>query len=165
MVLSGNKKNNKRTLTTVNKRNYIDDIGGKCQVCNEKFKSRHLDIHHIKPIAEGGSDAVSNIIALCPTCHRKVHSNDLSSKVLREIKTKKVNSSVKGEMAAKTNPKTKKELLQSLTLPKLKKVTKILDIEVESDNFFSDPNKKDYVRDLTKSRKATVANITKILNI
>ena len=158
-------KNNKRTLTTAKKRNYIDDIGGKCQVCNQKFKSRHLDIHHIKHIAKGGSDRISNIIALCPTCHRKVHSNDLSAKVLRDIKTKTVNSNVKRGTLAKNKPKTKKELLQSLTLPKLKKVAKKLDIEVESDGFFSDPNKKDYVEDLTKSRKATVANITKILNI
>jgi 5-methylcytosine-specific restriction enzyme A len=32
-----------------------------------------LEIHHVKPLAEGGHDSLDNVMALCPNCHRKVH--------------------------------------------------------------------------------------------
>ncbi len=33
----------------------------------------YLEVHHKKPLALGGGDAVDNAIALCPNCHRKAH--------------------------------------------------------------------------------------------
>jgi len=32
-----------------------------------------LEVHHIKPLAEGGDDTVENAVALCPNCHRHAH--------------------------------------------------------------------------------------------
>jgi HNH endonuclease len=32
-----------------------------------------LDMHHIWEVSEGGSDELSNLIALCPTCHALYH--------------------------------------------------------------------------------------------
>lgn len=32
-----------------------------------------LDLHHIYEVAEGGGNEVSNLIALCPTCHGLYH--------------------------------------------------------------------------------------------
>ncbi|WP_299560735.1 HNH endonuclease signature motif containing protein [uncultured Sulfitobacter sp.] len=32
-----------------------------------------LEVHHILPLGDGGLDAVENVIALCPNCHRRAH--------------------------------------------------------------------------------------------
>jgi len=53
---------------------------GKCQLCNgpAPFKKRRgepfLEVHHIKQLAKGGEDTLRNAVALCPNCHRKMHS-------------------------------------------------------------------------------------------
>ena len=33
----------------------------------------YLETHHIVWLAQGGSDTVENTVALCPSCHRKMH--------------------------------------------------------------------------------------------
>lgn len=35
--------------------------------------SPYLEVHHVKPLSEGGLDVLANAIALCPNCHRKAH--------------------------------------------------------------------------------------------
>ncbi|GAB2730664.1 HNH endonuclease [Comamonas sediminis] len=32
-----------------------------------------LEVHHVRKLAAGGSDTVSNAVALCPNCHRAMH--------------------------------------------------------------------------------------------
>lgn len=50
----------------------------KCQLCgmDAPFKGSdglsYLELHHLVPVSEGGSDDVSNLVALCPNCHRKI---------------------------------------------------------------------------------------------
>lgn len=52
---------------------------GNCQLCENPapFKDKkgnpHLEVHHIKFLSEGGEDAITNVIALCPNCHSKMH--------------------------------------------------------------------------------------------
>lgn len=52
---------------------------GKCDLCNNEapFKTKdgpYLENHHVITIAEGGPDFIYNTVALCPNCHRKMHS-------------------------------------------------------------------------------------------
>ena len=35
----------------------------------------YLEVHHIVWLAKGGADALENVVALCPNCHRKMHIN------------------------------------------------------------------------------------------
>ena len=62
---------------------------GTCQLCNlpAPFRDRNgdpfLEIHHIIPLEEGGEDAVGNVAALCPNCHRKMHELNLPADVVR----------------------------------------------------------------------------------
>ena len=47
-----------------------------CQICGTSYVSdmgSFCDIHHIKPISEGGGDKSWNIIVVCPNCHRRMH--------------------------------------------------------------------------------------------
>ena len=68
-----------------------------CQDCGEfhAMKNSHgiyiptsdgeLEIHHIKPVAEGGGDEPENLITLCHSCHLKRHEQ------MRSQADKKVN--------------------------------------------------------------------------
>ena len=41
---------------------------------NRKKDGRpYLEVHHLIPLSKGGSDELSNVIALCPNCHRESH--------------------------------------------------------------------------------------------
>ena len=33
----------------------------------------YLEVHHIRQLADGGSDTITNTVALCPNCHREMH--------------------------------------------------------------------------------------------
>ena len=52
---------------------------GKCQLCGGmapfmgKDHKPYLEEHHVKRLADGGSDTIDNVVAICPNCHRKVH--------------------------------------------------------------------------------------------
>lgn len=52
---------------------------GKCQMCgedapfNDKSNTPYLEEHHVKRLADGGSDTIDNVVAICPNCHRKIH--------------------------------------------------------------------------------------------
>ena len=49
----------------------------------------YLECHHIEWLSKGGMDSADNCVALCPNCHRKMHTlndpddvNILKSRVL-----------------------------------------------------------------------------------
>jgi len=37
---------------------------------------QYIEVHHIIPLSEGGEDSLLNTVALCPTCHRKLHYSE-----------------------------------------------------------------------------------------
>lgn len=46
-----------------------------CEVCMEKGILVPVDqVHHKKPLAEGGSHERSNLISLCASCHARIHA-------------------------------------------------------------------------------------------
>ncbi|MCH8531006.1 MAG: HNH endonuclease [Saccharospirillum sp.] len=65
---------------------------GKCQLClqkapfEDKFGKPYLETHHIDWLSSGGADTIENTVAICPNCHRKMHSLALSEdvEILRE---------------------------------------------------------------------------------
>lgn len=56
---------------------------GICDLCSKPapFETKsgpYLESHHVIPLADGGDDCISNAVALCPNCHRKMHSLNLA---------------------------------------------------------------------------------------
>lgn len=54
------------------------EANGICEGCNqpapfEKDGLPFLEVHHVKHLAQDGSDRTSNAVALCPNCHRRCH--------------------------------------------------------------------------------------------
>ena len=52
---------------------FIVDIGAFCQGCGRdySFDSRVLEVDHIRPKSDGGSDAYDNLTLLCPPCNKE----------------------------------------------------------------------------------------------
>lgn len=64
---------------------------GKCQYCGveapfkDKNNEPYLEEHHVKRLADGGSDTIDNVVAICPNCHRKIHVlNDNADMIVLE---------------------------------------------------------------------------------
>jgi 5-methylcytosine-specific restriction protein A len=60
-------------------RAWVADLAkGICEGCGQKapFEADglpFLEVHHVKHLAQKGSDCISNAVALCPNCHRRCH--------------------------------------------------------------------------------------------
>lgn len=50
--------------------------GGRCELCAQQL-GHVWEAHHRKLRSRGGQDSVCNLVALCPTCHRRCHSHNL----------------------------------------------------------------------------------------
>ncbi len=50
----------------------------------------YLEIHHVKRLADGGSDTISNAVAVCANCHREFHyginKKQLENRIYKRIK-------------------------------------------------------------------------------
>jgi hypothetical protein len=57
----------------------LQEARGLCELCGQRgpFKlptgELFLEVHHVRPLADGGPDTVENAVALCPNCHRWLH--------------------------------------------------------------------------------------------
>lgn len=58
----------------------LNESKGKCENCGTaapflrvKDNSFYLEVHHIRRLADEGSDKPQNAIAVCPNCHREFH--------------------------------------------------------------------------------------------
>jgi 5-methylcytosine-specific restriction endonuclease McrA len=49
------------------------EVGHKCESCG-KSGTRMAGIHHLLPRSLGGTNERTNLIVLCPTCHRLAHA-------------------------------------------------------------------------------------------
>ncbi len=73
---------------------------GSCELCEKKApfenndKKPYLEVHHIDWLSEGGADILSNVVALCPNCHRKMHVLNKKNDI-EKLKEKALKVSVK----------------------------------------------------------------------
>ena len=68
---------------------------GKCEACfsdapfQRKNGTPYLEAHHTKLISEGGPDHPKWVGAICPNCHREIHSGiagkDLNARLSENI--------------------------------------------------------------------------------
>lgn len=52
-----------------------------CMNCGDSGEETSLDLHHIVPRGQGGSDRISNLILLCRQCHEAAHEERLAPTV------------------------------------------------------------------------------------
>jgi hypothetical protein len=57
----------------------LRNSSGICECCQSRAPflrendEPYLEIHHVKMLSDGGSDTITNTIAVCPNCHRELH--------------------------------------------------------------------------------------------
>lgn len=57
----------------------LTTAGGVCEACDipapfvREDGEPYLEVHHVRPLAEGGPDSADNAVGVCPTCHRRFH--------------------------------------------------------------------------------------------
>ena len=57
----------------------LQQAQGKCDSCehpapfNGSDGQPFLEVHHVRQLADNGSDTITNAVALCPNCHRDLH--------------------------------------------------------------------------------------------
>lgn len=73
------RRQNVRTRSEAVRLYVLKRADGICEGCGEtapfvnKQKQPYLEPHHTTRLADGGPDHPAHVIALCPTCHRRVH--------------------------------------------------------------------------------------------
>lgn len=73
----------------------LREAGGNCECCLQPAPFTkpnglpYLEVHHVKRLASGGSDKISNAVGVCPNCHRELHhganSADLADSLYLKI--------------------------------------------------------------------------------
>lgn len=73
----------------------LRQANGVCECCGSDAPfitaagEPYLEVHHLRRLADGGSDTISNAVALCPNCHREMHfgamRKDLAESLYRRI--------------------------------------------------------------------------------
>ena len=61
------------------------ESGMACPICGEENVAT-FEIHHIKPISEGGKDEEGNLILLCSNCHSKVTHGEIKTPEILKLK-------------------------------------------------------------------------------
>lgn len=57
----------------------LQEASGHCECCSSPAPfvredgEPFLEVHHVRPLGEGGPDTIDNAAACCPNCHRKLH--------------------------------------------------------------------------------------------
>jgi len=70
---------------------------GICELCDKKAPFNkpngkpYLEVHHIVQLSKNGADKVENAVALCPNCHRKMHSLSLK-KDIKKLQLKAIHN-------------------------------------------------------------------------
>lgn len=55
----------------------------KCRICKNTLYNKDTEVHHIHMLSNGGSDTYKNLVLLCRSCHKDVHSTfNTSNEVL-----------------------------------------------------------------------------------
>jgi 5-methylcytosine-specific restriction enzyme A len=84
------KVSNSRERSPEVKRWLLDNTGNVCECCLvEPFLrsdgSTYREIHHLKKLADDGSDRVENAVAICANCHRELHFGANNADLLDEL--------------------------------------------------------------------------------
>ena len=70
MLNSGKKTNSKRSVSETKKKYVASNQNWKCAECQEQL-SAWFEVDHLTRLADGGTNHVENLRALCRNCHGK----------------------------------------------------------------------------------------------
>jgi 5-methylcytosine-specific restriction protein A len=69
----------------------LQEASGLCECCDSSAPftkpngDPYLEVHHLRRLADGGTDTVENAVAICPNCHRELHHGQNQSVLLKQM--------------------------------------------------------------------------------
>jgi len=72
----------------------LKEASGVCEICElpapfiKPNGQPYLEVHHLLPLAMGGSDTITNAVATCPNCHRELHFGSNNEQKMKTISDK-----------------------------------------------------------------------------
>lgn len=69
----------------------LERAAGKCETCEAPAPfvtvdgEPFLEVHHVRPLSEGGPDTIDNACACCPNCHRQLHLGMNAGRLRRRL--------------------------------------------------------------------------------
>ncbi|WP_256384438.1 HNH endonuclease [Photobacterium toruni] len=69
----------------------LNRADGVCELCGVEAPfttyvgKPYLEVYHVKRLSFGGSDKVTNCVALCPNCHRSLHYSNISLQLIEKL--------------------------------------------------------------------------------
>ena len=75
---------NRRSIPPSRRRAVLLRDGHRCRV-RGCASTGFLEVHHIKPRSEGGSNELENMIVVCSNCHRQLHEHGGPARLQREL--------------------------------------------------------------------------------
>lgn len=152
-----------------------NSVTGKCYACNRPITNGGFDIGHDKAVAKGGKNNILNLRPICRDCN-----SNMGTMSIEKYKKKYFGTEAKGESITEATkieeiktkksikqiekPISKRKLLNELSYPKLKKISKKLDLDPQEDRMMV-IDKDEYIDILSGSRKVTVEKIQEILGL
>lgn len=110
---------NSREEFEQNRTYYLKVLLKECANCGE---TNDLDIHHIVPLAKGGTNRISNLVMLCLECHGKIHGvNRVKHKELQRLGIEKAKERGVYKGKSKKYTETNESMKQALELFKDRK--------------------------------------------
>jgi len=61
---------------------------GKAAPFEDSSGDPYLEVHHVDELGQGGEDHPSKVVALCPTCHKRVHYGKNGGQLNKELRKK-----------------------------------------------------------------------------
>jgi 5-methylcytosine-specific restriction endonuclease McrA len=65
------KQHKDRELFAELRKTYLQELGQTCYICGQK--KEFMEIHHKKPLGNGGTNLLDNCVLLCSDCHFRLH--------------------------------------------------------------------------------------------
>lgn len=71
----------------------LEEAAGICENCGSPAPFKRIDgeafleVHHVRPLGEGGPDVIENAAACCPNCHRRLHHDPSRDSLRRKLLT------------------------------------------------------------------------------
>ena len=69
----------------------LKNSSGVCESCKKPAPfikpdgDFYLEVHHLRRLADGGRDTITNAVAVCPNCHRALHYSDSRDLLVSEL--------------------------------------------------------------------------------
>ena len=76
------------------RRYVLTKANGKCESCGQNAPFRrvdgttYLEPHHTRRVSDDGPDDPCSVGAVCPNCHREIHSGEHGSSKNEELKSR-----------------------------------------------------------------------------